>query len=169
MRRLLALLFALPAVCSAACLSIHEVHKNIGDTTCVTGKVIAVGSSPHSGTHFLNFCEDYRDCPFTVVVFARDLENVGDVRSLAGKQIEVYGTIKEYKGKGEIILSSFRQLRGEAGKLPPLPKHYDVTSRGNASAGKFKAAQAPAKKRRNKSSTTDDSAGEAVSGPTDQE
>src|SRR5262245_32021237 len=169
MTRLVVVLFALPTACAAACLSIQEAHKNIGDTTCVSGKVIAVGSSPRSGTHFLNFCDDYRDCPFTVVVFARDLENVGDVRSLAGKQIEVYGTIKEYKGQAEIILSSVRQLRGEAAKLPPLPKHYDVTSRGSPSAGKFKAAQSPGKRRRTKTSSTDDSAGEAVSGPTDQD
>ena len=124
----------------AACKPMTEARKYVGDSVCVTGKVVKVARSPRSGTHFLNFCDDYKNCPFTVVVFAKDLQRVGDIRQLEGKSIEIYGKVKDYKGQAEIILSDVRQLRGESGKLPKLPADYDVTNRGRYSAGKFKDA-----------------------------
>lgn len=133
---------------SAACLPYTAAPKNIGDSACVTGKVLKVARSARSGTHFLNFCEDYRNCPFSVVIFAKDLPNVGDVRALEGTTIEVYGKIRNYKGQAEIILSDVRQLRGEAAKLPVLPKHYDVETKGTASAGSMQPASPAAKKKR---------------------
>src|SRR5581483_7461273 len=84
---------------SGACLPFTEAPRHVGDSVCITGKVVEVSSSQRSGTHFLNFCDDYRDCPFTVVVFSRDLEKVGDVRWLEGKTIEVHGRVKQYKGQ----------------------------------------------------------------------
>ena len=58
------------------CLPITQARDNIGKTKCITGKVIKV-TRLASGTHFLNFCEDYRVCPFQVVVFRGDLKHVG--------------------------------------------------------------------------------------------
>ena len=138
-------LFVGTRILSAGCIPIEKAPKNIGDSVCVTGKVVKVARSPRSGTHFLNFCDDYRNCPFSVVVFAKDLPNVGDVRALEGRTIEVYGKIKNYKGQAEIILSDLRQLRGEAAKLPPLPKHYDVETKGNYSAGRYHGTSDPPK------------------------
>ncbi|HEX3320981.1 MAG TPA: hypothetical protein VHR84_09780 [Terriglobales bacterium] len=103
---------------------------------CVYGKVVQVHDGGR-GVTFLDFCEDYRKCPFVVVVFARDLKRVGDVRYLQGKQIEVHGKIQEYDGRAEIILSRYQQLRGDAARIPPLPKDYDVERRGNYRAGTF--------------------------------
>jgi hypothetical protein len=152
------------SVCAAACLPFQQAPKHIGDTACVTGTVINVGISAKSGTHFLNFCEDHHNCPFTVVIFASDLARIGDVRWLEGKTIEIYGNIKEFKGATEIILSSLTQLRGAAGKLPPLPKQYDVSSHGSYSPGKFKSARAHSKKKNRRSArSADDAAGEADS------
>lgn len=132
------LLWSLSAV--AACKPMTEARKYVGDSVCISGKVVKVARSPRSGTHFLNFCDDYKNCPFTVVIFAKDLQRVGDVRELEGKQIEIYGKVKEYKGQAEIILSDVRQLRGESSKLPKLPADYDVANRGRYSAGRFKGA-----------------------------
>jgi len=103
----------------------------------VTGKVVRVevGSG---GVHYLDFCEDYRLCPFSVVVFSHDMKNVGDVRQLAGKVIEIRGEIKDYDDRAEIVLESSRQLGGEAARLPPLPKSFDVEQRGHFSAGTFR-------------------------------
>src|SRR5687768_8626357 len=84
MKRLFAV-FALTALTQAACIPITKAKEHINDSVCVTGKVLKVAVSRRSGTHFLNFCEDYRDCPFSVVVFGRDLTSVGDVRWLEGK------------------------------------------------------------------------------------
>jgi hypothetical protein len=134
---------------AAKCLPMSEAGKHVGDTACVSGKVLTVTESPN-GAWFLNFCEDYRECPFTVVAFAKDLRDVGDVRTLAGKEIEIHGKIKDYQGRAEIILRERRQLRGESAKLPPVPKDYDAARHGSYSAGTFKAskpAKSPSKKK----------------------
>jgi len=140
---------ALASCAIAACVPFTEAKKHIGDEVCITGKVLKVGRSPRSGTQFLNFCDDYRSCPFTVVVFAKDLAHVGDVTALEGKEIKLYGKVREYKGQAEIILNDERQLKGERFKLPPAPKNYDAANRGRYSAGTFSEpnSKKPRKKR----------------------
>lgn len=122
----------LSTVSSAACISIEEAGKSIGQTACVTGKVLKV-SQIRSGMYFLDFCEDYRKCPFTVVVFPKDVPNVGDVKPLEGKTIEITGKIEEYRGRAEIILKDKKQLKGEAARLAPIPKTYDASRHGSFS------------------------------------
>lgn len=142
-----ALLLAVP--CAAECLPIQSAAANIGTSKCVTGKVVKV-TRASGGTTFLQFCEDYRVCPFQVVVFASDLRHVGDVRQLEGRVIEVQGDIRAYDGRPEIILKQARQLRGEAAKIPPLPKEFDVEKKGRYRAGRLtypKASRRKAPKR----------------------
>ena len=141
MKKLLPILL-FSASLAAKCLPLGEALKHIGDTTCVTGKVLTVSASPN-GAWFLNFCDYYRQCPFTVVTFARDLRDVGDVRMLAGKEVEIHGRIREYQGRAEIILHERRQLRGESARIPPLPKDYDVSRHGSYSAGTFRPSKSP--------------------------
>ena len=74
------------------------------------------------GVHFLDFCEDAMACPFTVVVFSNDLKDVGDVRRLAGRTIEIRGALKAYDGRPEIILSRISQIEGGVAMIPPLPQ-----------------------------------------------
>jgi len=145
----------LTAGASAECIPYTDAPKNMGRTACVTGKVMKVGHSPRSGTHFLNFCDDYKNCPFTVVVFARNLAQVGDVRWLEGKTVEIHGKIKDYNGQAEIILSDVRQLTGEAAKLPPLPKTYDAATKGSHSAGEFRTSKSLKTKPKSKSKKGD--------------
>jgi hypothetical protein len=147
------------AAAAAACVPFTDAKKSVGDEVCVTGKVVKVGQSSRSGTHFLNFCEDYRNCPFTVVIFAKDLQRVGDVRELEGKEIKIFGKVRDYKGQAEIILNDARQLKGEKYKLPPLPKNYDASTRGKYSAGTFDSGK-PSKRKREK---------RKPHGPTEQE
>jgi len=132
----LALFYALLTIgsCVAECVPFTEAAKHVGETRCIKGQVVRVEQG-NRGVHYLDFCQDYRLCPFTVVVFASDLRHVGDVRHLAGQSIEVHGHIREYNGRPEIILREARQLSGEAANIPPLPKTYDVERRGNYSAG----------------------------------
>src|SRR5581483_1019017 len=137
--RLCALLLVglLSSVCVASdCIAFSEAGQHVGKEKCVRGKVIKVTRLP-SGTHFLNFCEDYRTCPFQVVIFRSDLKHVGDVRQLEGRIIEVRGEIKTYDGRPEILLKEARQLKGESARITPLPKNYDVEKKGRFSAGKF--------------------------------
>ena len=144
---LIALLVVLLAPCSARagdCIPIHEAGQHIGETKCVTGKVIRVKTGT-KGVHFLDFCEDAMACPFTVIVFANDLKDVGDVRRLAGRTIEIRGAVKAYDGRPEIILSRISQIEGGAAMIPPLPKNYDVENRGHFSAGRLRPTKKPTK------------------------
>jgi hypothetical protein len=146
------LLFAMVAssLASAECIPFTDAAKHIGTSKCVSGKVLKV-TRLDSGTTFLNFCEDYRTCPFQVVIFRGDLRHVGDVRQLEGRTIEVQGDIKEYDRHPEIILSDSGQLRGAAARIPPMPKGFDVENKGHFSAGSAKrpkAAKASKKQKR---------------------
>ena len=135
----LSILLALPAW--AECIPINEAQNHVGETRCVTGVVYRVERG-NRGVHFLDFCEDYRVCPFTVVVFPSDLKNVGDIRQLKGKTVEIHGPVKQYDGRAEIVLAEARQLSGQAARIPAMPKTYDVENRGHASAGTFSRPKA---------------------------
>ena len=128
------------ALCSAAsdCIPISEAGHHVGETACVTGKVVRVKISA-TGVHFLDFCDDQMACPFTVVTFPHDLKDVGDVRRLAGRSIEIHGPVKLYDGRPEIILYRISQITGGAAMIPPLPKNYDVENRGHYSAGHLRS------------------------------
>jgi hypothetical protein len=133
-----------PALWASDCIPIHEAHQHVGETQCVAGKVLRVKVGA-KGVHFLDFCEDQMACPFTVVVFSHDLKDVGDVRRLAGRTIEVHGAVKLYDGRAEIILNRISQITGGAALIPPLPKNYDVENRGHYSAGRLRPTKKPAK------------------------
>ncbi len=155
---LLAPFLLAPLVFASECVPITEAQNHVGKVACVTGKVVKV-TQLDSGVHFLNFCEDYRTCPFQVVIFRGDLKHVGDVRQLQGRIIEVHGEVKTYDGRPEIVLREARQLRGEAAHVPPLPKDYDVAKKGRFSAGKFSRPQSqrhPAKRPQDKPIQTED-------------
>lgn len=126
------------------CVAVAEARKHIGEVKCVTGMVVRVKQGAR-GVHFLDFCEDFRLCPFTVVVFSGDLKNVGDVRQLQGRMVEIHGQVKEYDGRAEIILEEYRQLGGAGARIPPLPKNYDVEKKGRYSAGTFSHPKAKRK------------------------
>jgi hypothetical protein len=119
---------------SAGCLPMEEAAKHVGETACVHGKILSVSAAP-SGTHLLQFCPEGRECGFSAVVFAKDLRQVGDVRLLAGKEVDIQGQIRLYRGHPEVIVRDSRQLKGEAARLPPIPKAYDVAKRGKFSPG----------------------------------
>lgn len=125
-------------------MRIDETGQHIGETKCVVGKVVRVKVGD-KGVHFLDFCEDQPTCPFTVVVFSHDLKDVGDVRWLAGREIEIRGALKLYDGRPEIILNRISQIKGGAAMIPPLPKSYDVENRGHFSAGRLYPSKKPKK------------------------
>jgi hypothetical protein len=134
----------LPAAAASDCLPIGQASQHVGETKCIVGKVYRVKAGA-KGTHFVDFCESQMACPFTVVVFARDLKDVGDVRRLAGRVIEIHGPVKLYDGRAEIILNRVSQLTGGSTLIPPLPKNYDVEKEGHYSAGRLRPTKKPAK------------------------
>jgi hypothetical protein len=151
--RVIFLIVTANAVATADCLPIDRAQDNIGRNGCVTGKVIKVAQS-QSGTYFLDFCENYRECPFTVVIFQKNLRDVGDIRRLEGQAINIHGQIKHYGGRAEIVLADVRQLKGMVMKLPPLPKNFDVEKRGTFSPGDKPKHAKPDKKTRRRTQQT---------------
>ena len=133
-----------PLLHASDCIPIHEASQHIGETKCVEGKVLKIRIG-EKGVHFLDFCEDQMACPFTVVVFPSGLKDVGDVRRLVGRTIDIHGEVKLYDGHPEIILNHISQIPGGAALIPPLPKNYDVENRGHYSAGHLRPAKKPAK------------------------
>jgi len=117
------------------CIPFTDASKQVGETVCITGKVVAVNESARSGTIFLNFCEDYKNCPFTVVVFPKDRDKVGDVKKLEGQTIQIHGKVQEYHGQAEIILEDPQQLKGPIAKAPLPPNKYGAEKPGSYSAG----------------------------------
>jgi|HubBroStandDraft_6_1064221.scaffolds.fasta_scaffold351016_3 DNA/RNA endonuclease YhcR with UshA esterase domain len=126
------------------CLPIAEASKHVRKQTCVTGTVIRVEEGSH-GVTFLDFCLEYRNCPFTVVVFPGDMKKVGDVRQLQGRVVAIQGRIEEYDDRAEIILRRPQQLGEGAKLLNAMPKDYDVEKQGHFSPGSFRAAKVKTK------------------------
>ena len=98
-----------PANGNITCVDIREAGQHAGQAGCVTGRVLKVFTS-RTGNTFIDFCEDYHDCPFTSLIFASDKQKFGDLQSLAGRQIEIRGRITVYQGKPEIILRDPEQI-----------------------------------------------------------
>ncbi|HKF05667.1 MAG TPA: hypothetical protein VKB49_25330 [Candidatus Sulfotelmatobacter sp.] len=147
------IIYAAPFLTASDCVPFQEAGDHVDETKCITGKVLRVKVG-ESGVHFLDFCEDQAACPFVVVVFSHDLKDVGDVRRLAGRTIEIVGNVKLYEGRPEIILSRISQIRGGAAMIPPLPKSYDVENRGHFSAGRLYPSKKPRKAPRSKPNPT---------------
>lgn len=136
------LLVVAPQLVRAECIPISAAKQHIGETKCVTGKVVHVKTGV-KGVHYLDFCDDYRTCPFTVVIFPGDLKHVGDVKQLERQTVEIHGSLKGYGERAEIILKDFSQFGKNPPRLPPLPKDYDVERRGKYSAGMMSHGKRP--------------------------
>jgi hypothetical protein len=136
------------AAAHAECIPIQEASHHVGETKCVTGKVWRVKAGDR-GVHFVDFCEDQAAYLFTVVVFPSNLKDVGDVRRLTGRVIEIRGPVKLYDGRAEIVLSRVQQLTGGTTMIPPLPKEYDVEKSGHYSAGRLRPTKRPKKTKSN--------------------
>src|SRR3989344_5386790 len=82
---------------------------HIGEYASVRGTLVEAYTSK-TGTVFLDFCENYKTCSFSGVIFADDAKKFGDLSRYAGQVVTLTGKIVSYEGKAEIILSSPSQL-----------------------------------------------------------
>jgi hypothetical protein len=94
----------------AGCVTIQDAAAHAGETGCVSARVLRVYTS-RAGNTFLDFCADYRHCPFTSVIFSSDKQKFGNLGSLAGRRVEIRGAITVYNGKPEIIIRDPDQVR----------------------------------------------------------
>ena len=95
---------------TSGCVDIKDAGSHTGEAGCVTGRLLRVFTS-RGGNSFMDFCADYRNCPFTSVIFASDKAKFGDLATLAGQQVEIQGTITTYQGHAEIIIHDPQQIR----------------------------------------------------------
>lgn len=85
-----------------------QVAKDyIGQTLQVKGKVANIFTSPKGNT-FINFDEPSPKQTFTAVVMSGTSIDISNIKENC--TLTVYGTIKEYKGKPEIILENNEQI-----------------------------------------------------------
>jgi len=94
---------------TAGCVDFHDAGAHTGQTGCVSGRVLRVFTS-RAGNTFLDFCPDYRDCPFSSVIFSSDREHFGDLSTLTGRNVELRGPIGLHQGRAQIILHDSEQI-----------------------------------------------------------
>lgn len=76
----------------------------------MTGRVLKVFTSKMGNT-YLDFCEDYRSCPFSSVIFSEDRAKFGNLLSLQGQVVEIRGLVSYYKERPQIIIRGPEQLK----------------------------------------------------------
>jgi DNA/RNA endonuclease YhcR with UshA esterase domain len=85
-----------------------EAAKHLNETMIVTGKIAHVTVRP--AVVILNLDKAYPDAPFSAVVFSKVTNQFGNLTNLLGKDVEIQGLIKDYKGTPEIIMDKTNQL-----------------------------------------------------------
>jgi hypothetical protein len=138
------ILLSAPLVVASDCLPIREASQHVGETKCVTGKVLRVKAGA-KGVHFVDFCEDQMACPFTVVVFSQRLERcrrhpparrTGHRDSRAGKALR--RTSRDHSEPHWAV-----ERRRDADSS--VAQEYDVEKQGHYSAGRMRPTKKPAK------------------------
>jgi len=100
---------ALPSGATSGCVDISDAGSHTSQEGCVSGRLLRAFTS-RGGNTFLDFCQDYRKCPFTSVIFASDKNKFGDLSTLSGRLVEIHGTITSYQGRAEIIIHGPEQI-----------------------------------------------------------
>jgi len=98
--------FLLLSGCGKGGISPAVARSHIGENATVRGRVTQVSAS-RRGTAFMNMGGSYPNQQFTAVAFHIPYATLAPYE---GKTVSVSGTIKDYKGKPEIILNSLSQI-----------------------------------------------------------
>lgn len=107
-----------PSITEENSVHFSEAPDKVGEDLWVRGEIDHVYISD-SDNYFLNFCPDHRECPFSAPIFAEDTDEFEDIESWSGSEIYIYGTIKTYEGRPQIIIEDPKQIRlGEKNKDP---------------------------------------------------
>jgi DNA/RNA endonuclease YhcR with UshA esterase domain len=78
-----------------------EASEHIGDHTFTTSK----------GTIFINFCSDYKTCPFGVAIFSSEAHKYSNPKQYENKTVEITGLLRSYQGRPEIIVNDPGQIK----------------------------------------------------------
>ncbi len=92
------------------CVDFSDAGTSVGKPGCVKGRILKVYTSRAENT-FLDFCQDYRSCPFTAVIFTADRSKFGDLSTLSGRRVEIRGPVTSYRNRAEIVIHDADQIR----------------------------------------------------------
>lgn len=109
-------IFFVRLVHAESCIAPEDANNHIGEQVSVCGIVASAKyavSSPNSPT-FLNLNRPYPNQIFTVLIWGVNRSKfTSPPESLEGSKIYVNGTIKDYKGKPEIVVTDPSQIKKE--------------------------------------------------------
>jgi DNA/RNA endonuclease YhcR with UshA esterase domain len=88
-------------------ISSKDAKDNIGKTLQVKGVVAGIFTS-QKGNTFINFDDKSPNQTFTAVILSETTLDISKIKE--GSILTVYGEIKEYKGKPEIVLEKQEQI-----------------------------------------------------------
>ncbi|PIR83070.1 hypothetical protein COU19_02800 [Candidatus Kaiserbacteria bacterium CG10_big_fil_rev_8_21_14_0_10_56_12] len=100
---------AAQAAVSIGTINYTEAPQHIGEIASVRGVLVDTYTSKTS-TVFLDFCQSYKNCPFSGVIFSSDAKKFPDLETYVGKTITLTGKISSYQGKAEIVLNTPSQI-----------------------------------------------------------
>jgi len=117
-----------PSQHAAKRIDYTEAPNHVGEYACVSGKIDHVYTS-QKDTIFLNFCPDYKTCPFGIVIFGEDANKFPNPKQYEGKALEITGLIRAYQGRPEIILNDLSQIKILSREPLPVKKEAPPTYR----------------------------------------
>ena len=97
--------------CDTPTIRPEEAEDYVGTKVIVCGEVKGAFTS-NKGNVFLNFGADYPNQIFNVVIYSKDAATFDNnpATSYIGKVVCITGTVRNYKGKPEIAVSSKNQI-----------------------------------------------------------
>jgi DNA/RNA endonuclease YhcR with UshA esterase domain len=98
---------------SPGTISPEQAASRVGQTVTVEGTVSEVHTAQSGSATFIDMGGEYPNEAFTGVIFASDMAAVGDVSDLDGKTVDINGSVRLYRGRPEIVISSRSQIRAQ--------------------------------------------------------
>ncbi len=103
-------IFSVSYRCSAQLkIKPDDAQYHVGENVTIIGKIDQINHS--SKATFLNMGGKFPDNTFVGVIFNSDKNSFNNIDSCAGKEVEITGIVKKYKGKLEIILNKSDQFK----------------------------------------------------------
>jgi len=87
-----------------------KAKSHVGEEVIIIGKIDQVVKSA-TGNYFFNMGGKFPHNKFTAVIFKAEARRFGRLNTYEGKEVEIFGKIKEYNGKPEIVLDSLNQIK----------------------------------------------------------
>lgn len=99
-----------PETQKGSVIDFKEASNHIGEYATVQGRIDNVFTSSKGNT-FLNFCPNYKTCPFSATIFNSDSYKFSNLKQYQGRTVEITGLIKTYQGHAEIIINDPNQIK----------------------------------------------------------